>query len=285
MFEENLQIIPIQTSDKKLVSDFIGSCPYYFRHLDWKLPVDWLGLQPNLMCQMDGHNTAIMICPYLHQKQVWMRCFAGKAIHSATLAWHRLFTACVEELQRYKVEEIYSLSLHDWYAALLASSGFKQKTRIIVMENNLETIPETEGLPDGFSLDRIQPLELPEIWELDRCCFNPLWQMSREDITTAYQVSQSCVNIKTKAGEIVGYQISSLLPGGGHLARIAVHPRYQGLGLGKVMLTNLLKDFERMGAEKVTVNTYEDNTGAISLYERYHFIQTSEQYPVFSFTL
>jgi [ribosomal protein S18]-alanine N-acetyltransferase len=91
--------------------------------------------------------------------------------------------------------------------------------------------------------------------------------------------------VAEKDGLLVGYQISTANHSGGHLARLAVHPGYQGKGVGYTILRDLLAQFERRGARHVTVNTQDDNTASISLYEKAGFIATGENYQVYECNL
>lgn len=281
MFTDRYQIKPAQTTDTRLVSDFVNTSPYYFRHLDWRLPINWLGCQPFLLADYEGELNAILACPHLNQHQVWLRCFAARALHSATIAWELLIARCKQELQAVEADSIYSISLTPWYNDLLRMVGFEKDNEVVVLEKHLTgREPSPESLP-GFILNRMQPLELEDVWDLDRRCFEPLWQMSHEDILTAFHVSDNCTVIHTEDGALAGYQISTSMPTGGHLARIAVLPEYQGHGLGKYMLADLTKKFISSGTARLTVNTQVTNTCAINLYESNGFIRTGEVYPVY----
>ena len=81
--------------------------------------------------------------------------------------------------------------------------------------------------------------------------------------------------------EIVGYQISTANARGGHLARLAIDPNYQGRGIGRVLLSDLLEQFSRWGSLNVTVNTQVDNVASLALYENAGFRRTGEIYPVY----
>lgn len=281
MFTDRFQITPAQTSDTRLVSDFINTSPYYFRHLDWRLPIDWLGCQPFLLAEYEGALNAILACPHLNQHQVWLRCFAARALHSASIAWELMIDRCRQELQAVEADAIYSISLTSWYTDLLRMAGFVDDNQVIVLEKHLSGRLPAPETPAGFTLNRMQPLELGDVWELDRRCFEPLWQMSHEDILTAFHVSDNCAVIHTEDGALVGYQISTSMPTGGHLARIAVLPEFQGRGLGNFLLADLTEKFTKAGTARLTVNTQVTNTGAVHLYEANGFIRTGEIYPVY----
>ena len=61
-----------------------------------------------------------------------------------------------------------------------------------------------------------------------------------------------------------------------HINRIAVHPRYQGRGVGALLLQDALDGFWRLGAERVTLNTQSDNDSSQRLYHRFGFKPTGD---------
>jgi ribosomal protein S18 acetylase RimI-like enzyme len=70
---------------------------------------------------------------------------------------------------------------------------------------------------------------------------------------------------------------------GGHVARLAVDPPYQGHGVGHNLLQDALTHFVRRGAYGVTVNTQDDNQASINLYQRMGFTRSGEEYPVYQY--
>jgi ribosomal protein S18 acetylase RimI-like enzyme len=86
-------------------------------------------------------------------------------------------------------------------------------------------------------------------------------------------------------GSIAGYQISTSTQAGGHLARLAVHPEYQGRGIGYGLVLDMLSQFRRRGAHAVTANTQHDNLVSLSLYQKAGFERTGEEYPLFEYDL
>lgn len=286
MFDQNFQVVPVKTSDSKLVSDFITSAPYYFRHLDWHTPTDWVGSSPNYFCTYQAKPIAVLICPFQPEDAIWLRCFAASAFHSMKPAWIYLLAKVKDDLTARGAKSIYTICLTEWYEDLLRSATFQKVNEVIVLEKDLGNVQPID-LPNGFDLTlrRLTEADIPQVWQLDLECFSPLWQMSLQDLTTAFRVSQNCTVIQTSTGEIVGYQISNYLPTGGHLARIAIHPGHQRNGLSKVLLADLLLRFLESGVSRITVNTQADNITAIGLYKSFGFSIMDESYPVFRLTL
>ncbi|HUV28496.1 MAG TPA: GNAT family N-acetyltransferase, partial [Anaerolineales bacterium] len=114
----------------------------------------------------------------------------------------------------------------------------------------------------------------------DKLAFGSIWHNSR--ISLEYAFRQAAIATITEIdGEIVGYQISTAMQMGGHLARLAIHPQIQRQGIGYAILRDLLIQFKQRGAMRITVNTQEDNLGSIALYENSGFSRTGETYPVY----
>jgi ribosomal protein S18 acetylase RimI-like enzyme len=72
---------------------------------------------------------------------------------------------------------------------------------------------------------------------------------------------------------------------GGHLARLAVDPEWQGQGVGHALVNHLLREITRQGIHRLTVNTQRTNWKSINLYRRLNFLETGDQYPVFAIQL
>jgi ribosomal protein S18 acetylase RimI-like enzyme len=126
--------------------------------------------------------------------------------------------------------------------------------------------------------------ELSVVEEIDMLAFDPVWRHSRDSLGLAFRQA-AIATVAEHSGEIVGYQISTSTPIGGHLARLAVMPDWQGHGIGYALLNDMLSQFERRGAQSITVNTQQDNLASLALYEKAGFRRTGEEYPVYEFSV
>jgi ribosomal protein S18 acetylase RimI-like enzyme len=126
--------------------------------------------------------------------------------------------------------------------------------------------------------------DLPAVHRLDAASFGRLWRNSLESLQLAFNQS-ACATVAEDETGLLGYQISTASPMGGHLARLAVSTQVQGRGIGYALVADLLDQFERRGAFRVTVNTQEDNLSSLSLYRRAGFRRTGETYPVYQYKL
>jgi len=140
---------------------------------------------------------------------------------------------------------------------------------------NLNTTPSA-------AIRTMKETDLQSVHALDINAFGSLWRISLDTLTSAYQ--QACVATVVESDkELIGYQISTSGPMGGHLARLAVLPSRQGNGIGSALVHDVLDKFERRGAVRVTVNTQRDNQSSLTVYEKAGFRPTSEIYPVYQY--
>jgi ribosomal-protein-alanine N-acetyltransferase len=126
--------------------------------------------------------------------------------------------------------------------------------------------------------------DLPVIEKVDQEAFDALWQNSPSSLEIAFRQA-AIATVVEHDQQVVGYQISTATQLGGHLARLAILPGFQGKGYGTLLLNHLLIHFERRGALQVTVNTQEDNYASLSLYRRAGFNPTGESFPVYQYPL
>lgn len=74
-------------------------------------------------------------------------------------------------------------------------------------------------------------------------------------------------------GEVVGFAEFSLVLDESELLSLAVHPRFQRQGLGKRLLSEVLREAAALGAAKIFLEVRQSNTAARKLYERHGFAQ------------
>jgi ribosomal protein S18 acetylase RimI-like enzyme len=126
--------------------------------------------------------------------------------------------------------------------------------------------------------------DLKAVRVIDAAAFVPIWQNSQAYLEIAFRQA-SIATVAEQSGALVGYQISTATPMGGHLARLAVLPFHQGRGLGYALLHDLLTQFSRRGARSISVNTQKDNLASLALYKKAGFRLTGEEYPIYQLAM
>lgn len=132
---------------------------------------------------------------------------------------------------------------------------------------NSETLTGTyPGLRFGF----LESQYLEQVCALEVCCYPAPW--SRVLIESEF----SKVEISFRAGlfcgdEVLAYCFSHLVSGDLHILNLAVAPKHQGLGLGSVLLYNLLSSATGAGAEQAYLEVRLSNEAAKRLYAKHGF--------------
>jgi ribosomal-protein-alanine N-acetyltransferase len=115
---------------------------------------------------------------------------------------------------------------------------------------------------------------LPQIVELDQVCLGGLWSIE------GYKRELESPNSSLLALSVPNNPNSDRMIGSGcfwaileeaHITLIAIHPDYQGHGLGQLLLYALLKDAVERQLERATLEVRVSNQVALSLYQKLGF--------------
>jgi ribosomal protein S18 acetylase RimI-like enzyme len=277
---DRLTIRLAKDKDRRRLARLIHFCPWVHRHLDWRPPLDWLGYQPYLIVERDGQLLAALASPPDPPEIAWIRLLAISSEFTISDAWKVLWQSAYEYLWGITVAAI---PMQSWFSQQLISAQFEHAHDIAMFawENQK---PPPEHNPPNCNLRLMNHNDLTSIKELDALAFGPIWQQSLEMLELAFKQSAHAMVAETSEG-IIGYQISTAESGGCHLARLAVHPKHQGKGIGFALTRDMLVYFYNRGTLRVTVNTQTDNTPSLALYKKVGFHSTGEVFPVFKIFL
>jgi [ribosomal protein S18]-alanine N-acetyltransferase len=267
-------------SDRHKLANLIHFELHVHRHLDWRPPLDWLGHEPFLIAEEHGDPLAALACPPDPPSVAWIRLFAVTSRISQQAAWELLWPEAQNQLlQRPQPINVAAIPLHNWFENLLVANGFDEINRVIMLawhpQNNLQ-----DDKSDAFNIRPMNLDDLAEVEAIDAAAFGLVWQNSQSSLEIAFRQA-AVATVVEEEGSLIAYQISTATPMGGHLARLAVRPEYQGNGIGEALVGDMLSQFYRRGAHTVSVNTQKDNHASISLYQKTGFQSTGEEYPLY----
>ncbi|MEG3437173.1 ribosomal protein S18-alanine N-acetyltransferase [Pannus brasiliensis CCIBt3594] len=113
---------------------------------------------------------------------------------------------------------------------------------------------------------------LEAIVALDRTCLGGIWSLEgyrRElDSPNSYLL---VLSLSDNPESIIGCGCFWAILEEAHITIIAIHPDYQGRGLGKLLLFRLLEEAVRRRLERATLEVRVSNQVAIALYDRFGF--------------
>ena len=270
-------------ADQQRLANLIHFEAHVHRHLDWRPPLEWLGSSPYLVVERAHELMAALACPPDPLEMSWVRLFVAALGLPAAQAWQLLWPAACRQLEQLGSQKVAAIALQPWFGDLLEASDFKHQHDVIMLLWEQGTPAPVAQMP--FSV--IRPMDMDDldaVYAVDAAAFNLEWRNSRAALEMALQ--QAAVASVVEAGTgIIGYQISTAGPLGGHLARLAVHPQAQGQGIGYTLLCDTLNQFTRRGVMRVSVNTQSDNAASLALYTRAGFRKTGEAYRVYQYAL
>jgi len=252
------------------------------RHLDWHSPLDWLGSTPFVVAEDQGRIIGLLACPVDPPGVAWLQAFAANTSLPVAEIWRPLWAEALRQLEQRQGLIIAAIPMQEWFITLLKQSGFTLEHEVVMLAWEYDQPLEQEvDLP--FIIRPLQSEDLEPVWRVDKTAFKVLWQNSLPSLELALKQASIATVAENERG-IIGYQISTSSHMGGHLARLAVLPAYQGRKIGHAMVNDLLRQFLLRGTFRVTVNTQSDNLTSLKLYEKLGFRKTGESYPVYQLT-
>ena len=265
-------------SDTNQIANFLSHAALIHRHLDWQGVLDWIPHKPFLLLRQDDQLNGVLVCPPDQGDIAWIRCFAASRYPKMREIWALLFHAACKAAELSE-KTLYSVGLNDWFAQLLADFGFINFQNIVVLLWN-RRYPEQKARFNPWQIRPMTASDLPQVAALDSASFEPMWINPLDKLTLAYNQSEHA-SVAELDDEIIGYEMTTANHFSAHLARIAVHPKHQKQQIGSTLVTEMLKYFTRKGIDQITVNTQNNNTSSLALYQNLGFELTGETFPVF----
>jgi len=206
--------------------------------------------------------------------------FAVSAGVSAHSVWSQMWNLAENQLRELANPVTAAvIPLQSWFQSLISTTEFAHTHDVIVLTRNGGEL----SLVSNTSVVHIREMsgaDLEQVAQVDADAFVTLWRLSLKGLKTAFGHA-AIATVAEVSSELVAYQISTMGSVGGHLARLAVKPEFQGLGIGSYLLRDLLDKFERRGIMRVSVNTQNNNLASLALYRKFGFEYNDEIYPVY----
>lgn len=274
---------PATAKDHQTIANLMFFERHVHRHLDWRHPTDWLGSPFYWVLERNGRIMAVLACPQDQKRITWIRLFVHVGQISEQESWQILWQHAQKEISRYRKISVAAISLQSWMKTLLQENGFENNEQIITMQWVRKTNQEWP-LAAGITIRNMTEEDLPAVASVDEAAFSPLWQNSLSMLKQAFP--QTIVaTVAESADGIIGYQFSTASPFGTHLARLATHPLAQRKGVASALINDLTQKISAKKIEQLSVNTQSNNYRSLALYKKCGFIETGEEYPIYTFEI
>ncbi len=275
-------IIQATRKDTSAVATFLDNSLLVHRNLDWRSLIQWIDYQPFLLKIEQNKIVGLLSCAPDPEGVAWIHCFAANDLNRYRESWQQLLQSAKENPVLQKCI-LCSVGLIQWFNELLESSGFSVLQEIVVLYWNGKIPPQIPLSPEMI----IRPMEsndLDQVVQVDHTAFAPIWEISRDSFQQVYLQSEHA-SVAEIDGNIIGYELSTANHFSAHLTRLAVLPAYTKVHLGYSLVREMLTYFQKRGIRQISVNTQRDNLASLSLYKKTGFVQSEEQYPVYSLQL
>ena len=236
---------------------------------------DWLDGYPFLLATAGGRLLGFILCTLYHSRRAWLR---GVGLVDDWPMRAYLETLLPPTLDRLRSQEITSLVYignDRWLTdPLLRDWDFSIQNSVVTYTKKDLSIPTR-----GNQQVHVRPAhsgDLPALVALDEAAFDPLWRNASQTFAHALENLPYFV-VAELAGQTVGYLFSSLQGNIGRLIRVAVHPDYQGHGIGARLLAEAIEFFRTEKVKVVTLNTQKDNAVSQRLYRHFGFRPMGEE--------
>lgn len=144
-------------------------------------------------------------------------------------------------------------------------AGYQPFLDLALMRLELSELPKT---PNHLVVDG-SDVPLAKLLEIDAAAFTSFWRFDEHGITEAIEATgdSDTVIIRDAEGGPAGFAIVGYGSAVAYLQRVAVHPMWQGQGMGRSLLRAAARRARKKGAKIMLLNTQYDNESAIGLYE------------------
>jgi ribosomal protein S18 acetylase RimI-like enzyme len=225
--------------------------------------------EPFLLVEEQGRLRGFLACRAPRPPHARLAA-AGLADDVSISSWlDRVLPQCLSHLRDRELTALSYVGPATWLPGSLLERGFRLLSQIVTYEKDDLSIPHVGNL--AVDVRPAEPNDYPALVALDALSFHALWRNSLETLTQ-WQETLPYFVVALLGDSPVGYCYCSVEKSGhGHLVRMAVHPTWQGHGIGTRLVAEALREFRQAGAQRVTLNTQEENKRAQWLYRRFGF--------------
>ncbi len=234
------------------------------------------------MLEKDSKLQALLVCPPDPQRVHWIRILAALYTIPIEECYQILFPIALEKIRAMDAASVItSIAYQDWMKSLLSRNRWEVCQQVVQLRWNRrkgKKIPNSSH--EGTLIRSMDLLDIPDVASIDQACFEFIWQHSKDALYRAFKQPTYCT-VAEKDGILIGYQITTLQQNHAHIARLAVLPRFQRLGIGFDLVADVISHFRKPCTREISVNTQQDNFKSLGLYKKIGFDLTNENFPIF----
>lgn len=158
------------------------------------------------------------------------------------------------------------------------SAGFEPDIDLALMRLSLDgDVPAPNHL-----VQRTTDIDFDVLLAIDTAAFEGFWRFDRNALEESTQATGKSGVFVIGDGHqgAAGYAIVGYGHAISYLQRVAVHPDWQGHGMGRSLVRAVARGARRAGSKALLLNTQTENQAAISLYESEGYVLLPESLAV-----
>ena len=274
--------------DTATISGLLRAAPYQHLHVDWRLPVDWLG-SAGFVVAFEPETGKLAGCLAVGSDPppaAWVRVAAVRSRQDRRPLLQQMFRATAGYLRALDVAEVGWLPRDGWPPSLLEALGFEQINEVeTFVKPDLALPPEAAPNPAAV-IRNVRDADMERLAEIEAAAFTPLWRHSPDALREGRKYSLS-FHVAELGRRIVGFQYSSEgdVNGTAHLVRLTVDPAVQRSGVGSSLMLSALRSYQERRLQRVSLNTQVDNVASHRLYRKFGFEAMDSRMPVWSLVM
>lgn len=149
--------------------------------------------------------------------------------------------------------------------------GYHKFLQLALMRLSLERKPPA---PSHLVVET-EAGDLTDLLAIDAAAFSQFWRFDRLGLEEALSATgrSSVIIIRDSNGKPTGFAIVGFGTAISYLQRVAVHPDWQGEGMGRSLVRVAARKAREAGARVMLLNTQIDNEPAMRLYESEGYVR------------
>lgn len=115
---------------------------------------------------------------------------------------------------------------------------------------------------------------IDDVLKIEKMSFKTPW--TRNDFMSEF-VNNKCAKYRIVIvnGLVVAYGGMWILLDEAHITNIAVHPEFRGVGIGNILMQDMIKTAKSNGVVNMTLEVRTGNAVALNLYKKYGFVEVA----------
>jgi ribosomal-protein-alanine N-acetyltransferase len=132
----------------------------------------------------------------------------------------------------------------------------------------------TAPLELQYRIRQLEYADLPGVMEIEQRAYPFPWTLAifQDCLRVGY-----CGNALVQDEFLVGYSMLTHAADEAHLLNLCVDPRWQGLGLGRMLLEHAIQWAQQVGVDSMFLEVRPSNKAGISLYRKHGFRVVGER--------